>query len=259
MNFPVNVKEDTVKILATVKRVTDADSIIEIKPEGSGIDLSGIQFTMNPFDEIAVEEGVRIREAHGGALTVVSIGSENCQNEIRRALAMGADRGILITAPGELDSDTAARILVKVVEKEQPDIILMGKQAIDLDDNQVAQLLAEYLRWGQACFATRIELTGNKVVVDREVDGGIEVVEVILPCVISAELRLNKPRHIPLPAIFKANKKQIEMFSVSELDIDTAPKVIVQNLEVPAKPKLCYILETVSDLLEVLKKNGITT
>ncbi|MBA2881864.1 electron transfer flavoprotein beta subunit [Desulfosalsimonas propionicica] len=245
------------KILATAKRVTDPDSIIEIKPDGSGIDLSGIQFTINPFDAIAVEEGVRIREAHGGTLTVVSIGSEDCQSEIRKALAMGADRGIFITAPEEPDSDAAARILVKVVEKEQPDIILMGKQAIDLDDNQAAQLLAEYLRWGQACFASRIEFSGNKVVVDREVDDGIEVVEVMLPCVISAELRLNEPRHIPLPAIFKANKKQIEISSISELGIDTAPKVVVQNLEVPAERKSCQILETVSDLLGILKNNGI--
>lgn len=245
------------KILATAKRVTDPDSIIEVKPDGSSIDLPGIQFTINPFDEIAVEEGVRIREAHGGEVTVVSIGSEDCQSEIRKAFAMGADRGILITAHEELDSDAVARILAKIVEKEQPDIILMGKQAIDLDDIQVAQLLAEYTGLGQACFATRIELTGNKVLVDREVDGGIEVVEVMLPCVISAELRLNEPRNIPLPAIVEANKKQIEMSIVSALGIDTAPKVIVQNLEVPAERKECHMLETVSDLLEIFKKNGI--
>ncbi len=196
------------KILVTAKRVTDPDMKIKVKEDGTGIEMSSMSFKVNPFDEIAIEEALRIREDKGGEVIIVGIGSDKAQTEIRYGLSMGADRGIHVTAGSDLDSDAVARILVKVVETESPDLVLLGKQAIDVDDNQVAQLLAEYLGWGQACFASKIEINEKTARVEREVDGGIEVVEMDLPGVVSADLRLNEPRYPALPAIMKAKKKR---------------------------------------------------
>jgi len=244
------------KILATVKRVTDPDMKIKVKEDGSGIDLSSISFKVNPFDEIAVEESLRIKELHGGEVVVVGVGDRNAQTEIRYGLSMGADRGIHVQTEGYMDSDVVARLLKSVVEMEQPDLVLLGKQAVDDDNNQVAQLLAEYLDWGQACFASKIDITNSTARVEREVDGGIEVIEMDLPGIVSADLRLNEPRYPALPDVMKANKKELKMYNPSELGIDMHPKVIVKQLAEPPGREGGCIVPDVPALIKWLKEEA---
>ena len=244
------------KILATVKRVTDPDMKIKVKEDGSGIDLSSISFKVNPFDEIAVEESLRIKELHGGEVVVVGVGDRNAQTEIRYGLSMGADRGIHVQTEGYMDSDVVARLLKSVVEMEQPDLVLLGKQAVDDDNNQVAQLLAEYLDWGQACFASKIDIANSTARVEREVDGGIEVIEMDLPGIVSADLRLNEPRYPALPDVLKANKKELKMYNPSELGVDMHPKVIVKQLAEPPGRKGGCIVPDVPALVRWLKADA---
>ena len=244
------------KILVTGKRVTDPDMKIKVKADGTGIELSSMSYKVNPFDEIAIEEALRIKEDKGGEVVVVGIGDDKAQTEIRYGLSMGSDRGIHVTAGTEIDSDAVARILAKLVEMECPDLVLMGKQAIDVDDNQVAQLLAEYLGWGQACFASKVEINDNIARVEREVDGGIEIVEMDLPGVISADLRLNEPRYPALPAIMKAKKKEIKKFSPGDLGVDMAPKVVVRTLAEPPQRGGGRIVEDVDELIKALKEEA---
>ena len=244
------------KILATVKRVTDPDMKIKVKEDGSGIDLSSISFKVNPFDEIAVEESLRIKELHGGEVVVVGVGDRNAQTEIRYGLSMGADRGIHVQTEGYMDSDVVARLLKSVVEMEQPDLVLLGKQAVDDDNNQVAQLLAEYLDWGQACFASKIDITNSTARVEREVDGGIEVIEMDLPGIVSADLRLNEPRYPALPDVLKANKKELKMYNPSELGVDMHPKVIVKQLAEPPRRKGGCTVPDVPALIRWLKEEA---
>ena len=244
------------KILATVKRVTDPDMKIKVKEDGSGIDLSSISFKVNPFDEIAVEESLKIKESHGGEVVVVGVGDRNAQTEIRYGLSMGADRGIHVQTEGYLDSDIVARILKTIVEIEQPDVVLLGKQAVDDDNNQVAQLLAEYLDWGQACFASKIDIMDSTACVEREVDGGIEVMELDLPGVISADLRLNEPRYPALPAVMKANKKELKVYNPSELGVEMQPKVIVKWLAEPPGRNGGCIVPDVPALIKWLKEEA---
>ena len=244
------------KILVTAKRVTDPDMKIKVKADGTGIELSSMSYKVNPFDEIAIEEALGIKEDKGGEIIVVGIGDDKAQTEIRYGLSMGADRGIHVTAGTEIDSDAVARILAKLVEMENPDLVLMGKQAIDVDDNQAAQLLAEYLGWGQACFASKVTINETIAQVEREVDGGIEVVEMDLPGVISADLRLNEPRYPALPAIMKAKKKEIKKFSPSDLGVDTTPKVIVKTLAEPPQRGGGRIVEDVDELIKALKEEA---
>lgn len=244
------------KILATVKRVTDPDMKIKVKEDGSGIDLSSISFKVNPFDEIAVEESLKIKELHGGEVVVVGVGDRNAQTEIRYGLSMGADRGIHVQTEGYMDSDAVARLLKSVVEMEQPDLVLLGKQAVDDDNNQVAQLLAEYLDWGQACFASKIDITNSTARVEREVDGGIEVIEMDLPGIVSADLRLNEPRYPALPDVMKANKKELKMYNPSELGIDMHPKVIVKQLAEPPGREGGCIVPDVPALIKWLKEEA---
>ena len=239
------------KILVTVKRVEDYESKIKVKPDNSWIVTEGVNYRANPFDEIAVEESLRLRDANAPSEVVaVSIGGAAAQAEIRSALAMGADRGILVKHDGFLDSDAVARLLQKVIEKEKPELVLMGKQAVDVDDNVTGQLLAEYLGWGQATFASKKEslesaeekakkpglLLGadkKSVQVAREVDGGLEVVEVQLPAIVTVDLRLNVPRYASLPNIMKAKKKPIEEMAPAALGVDVAAKVKVVRVEAP--------------------------
>jgi len=244
------------KILATVKRVTDPDMKIKVKEDGSGIDLSSISFKVNPFDEIAVEESLKIKETHGGEVVVVGVGSRNAQTEIRYGLSMGADRGIHVQTEGYMDSDVVARILKSVIEIEQPDLVLLGKQAVDDDNNQVAQLLAEYLGWGQACFASKIDITNSTARVEREVDGGIEVIEMDLPGIVSADLRLNEPRYPALPDVMKANKKELKIYNSSELGVEMQPKVIVKQLAEPPRRKGGCIVPDVPALIRWLKEEA---
>ena len=242
------------KILVTAKRVEDPESKIRVKPDGSGIVTEGVNYKMNPFDEIAVEEGLRLKEKHGGEVIVASIGGEKSVTEIRAALAMGADRGILVRHDGAIDPVIASDMLVKLVAREKPDLVILGKQSIDDDQNQTGQYLAEKLGWGQATFASKTEsleseaeqkkqpglilsADGKKLAVVREVDGGVETLELALPAVVTTDLRLNKPRFASLPGIMKAKKKEVKEIKAAELGIDLSPKVVVKRLSEPPKRK----------------------
>jgi len=240
------------KLLVTVKRVEDPESKIRVKPDGSGIVTDGVNYKLNPFDEIAVEEALRLRETHGGEVVVASIGGERSQTEIRAALAMGADRGVLVRHEGPLDPVVVSAILAKVFEQERPDLVLMGKQSIDDDQNQVGQWLAARLGLPQATFASkkesleseaeqkklpglRLAASGTALQVVREVDGGVETLEVDLPAVVTVDLRLNKPRFASLPGIMKAKKKELKDVPAASLGVDLTPRVVVRKLSEPPR------------------------
>jgi electron transfer flavoprotein beta subunit len=241
------------KFLVTVKRVTDYEAKIKLKADKSGIVTDGVNMIMNPFDEIGVEEALRQKEKHGGEVVVVSVGTSDSVAQLRSALAMGADRAILVKNDGELDSFGVARILTKIVEKEKPDVVIMGKQAIDDDSNQAAQILAELLGWGQATFANVVTLDGTTATVAREADGGLETVKCELPCVITTDLRLNEPRYASLPGIMKAKKKPLEEIELSALGVDTALKVRVTAFEEPAAKQAGQKVPDVATLVQKLK------
>jgi electron transfer flavoprotein beta subunit len=256
------------RILVTAKRVEDPESKIKVKPDGSGIVTEGVNYKMNPFDEIAVEEALRLKEKHGGEVVVASIGGEKSVAEIRAALAMGADRGILVKHAGALDPFVVSAVLAKVVDQEKPDLVILGKQSIDDDQNQAGQYLAERLGLAQATFASKTDsleseaeqkkvpglvlgADGKTVQVVREVDGGVETLEVKLPAVVTTDLRLNKPRFASLPGIMKAKKKEVKEIPAASLGVDLAPKVVVKKLEEPPKRKGG---QKVADVDELWKK-----
>ena len=261
------------KILVTVKRVEDYESKIKVKPDNSWIVTEGVNYRANPFDEIAVEEALRLRDSNmPSEVVAVSIGSSAAQAEIRSALAMGADRGILVKHEGFVDSDAVARVLQKVIEKEKPDLVLMGKQAVDVDDNVTGQLLAEYLGWGQATFASKkeslesaeekakkpgLKLGGDKksMQVAREVDGGLEVLEVQLPAIVTVDLRLNVPRYASLPNIMKAKKKPIDEKSPADYSVDVKPRIEIVKTAEPPQRKAGVKVKSVAELVDKLK-NG---
>mgnify|MGYP000424254215 CR=1 FL=1 len=243
------------KILVTVKRVTDYEAKIRVKADGSGIE-DGVNMIMNPFDEIGVEEALRLKEKHGGEVVVLSIGTKDSVQQIRSALAMGGDRGILVNHDGDLDSWGVARIVDKIVDKESPDLVIMGKQAIDGDNNQSAQLLAEFKGWGQGTFANTVTIDGGKATIVREADGGLQTVEADLPCVITTDLRLNEPRYASLPGIMKAKRKPLEEIAVSDLGVDLAPKVVVKGLEAPAEKAAGQIVADVATLVDKLQNEA---
>ena len=244
------------KILVTAKRVTDYDSKITPTSDGKGIDFSDVDFKMNPFCEIAVEEAVRIAEnVDDVEILVVAIGEDEAKKEVKTALAMGAHRGLLIECEEEeLDSDLVARLLVKVCEEEEPDLVLLGKQAVDGDSNQVGQLMAEYLQWPQATFAYKVELDGeDAATVMREVDGGVETVHLTFPAVITTDLRLNTPRYTSLANIMKAKRKPLETMEPDDLDIEMdESKVEVVGYSLPAERQAGQIVGSVDELLEKL-------
>ena len=243
------------KTLVTVKRVPDPETTIRVKPDGSGIVTDNVKYVINPFDEIAIEEALRVKEKLGGGeVILVSIGAKVVSEQLRTGLAMGADRAILVACEQELDSLAVARILAKLVEKENPDLILMGKQAIDDDANQAGQMLAALLGYSQATFASKVELSADQksVQVTREVDGGLETVGFSLPGIITADLRLNEPRYASLPGIMKARKKEIKEIPVNELGVDTTPRLKVQKLEPPSKKQAGKKLDTVQALVDSL-------
>jgi len=242
------------KILVTAKRVEDPESKIKVKPDGSGIVTEGVNYKMNPFDEIAVEEALRLKDKHGAEVVVASVGTDKSVSEIRAALAMGADRGVLVKHDGPLDPVVVSALLAKVFEKEKPDLVLLGKQSIDDDQNQAGQYLAERLGLGQATCASKVESLESEaeqkkvpgvvispdsksVRVVREIDGGLETVEVALPAVVTCDLRLNKPRFASLPGIMKAKKKPLEEMAAGSLGVDLSPKVVVRKLSEPPKRK----------------------
>ena len=245
------------KVLVAVKRVIDYNVKIRVKADKSGVETANVKMSMNPFDEIAVEEAIRLKE--GGTATevvAVSVGSTQCQETIRTALAMGADRGILVQADAELQPLAVAKVLKAVVEKEQPRLVMVGKQAIDDDSNQTGQMLAALLGWPQGAFASRIALNDGSAKVMREIDGGLETVEVKLPAVMTADLRLNTPRYASLPNIMKAKKKQIETIKLDDLGVDTTPRLKVLKVHEPPQREAGIKVGSVAELVDKLRNEA---
>ena len=261
------------KVLVTAKRVEDPESKIKVKADGSGIVQEGLKYKINPFDEIAVEEGLRLVAKHGGEVVVVSIGGKEVQEQLRHALAMGAAKAVWVNHIGPLDPMGVAGLLQKVVEREKPDLAVLGKQAIDGDQNQTGQYLAEWLGWGQATFASKAEsfeseqeksktpalvlsADGHSIRVVREVDGGLETLECTLPAVVTTDLRLNQPRYASLPGIMKAKSKVIEELTAEALGVDVAPKVQLQKMSAPAARKAGIKVPDVAALVDKLKNEA---
>jgi electron transfer flavoprotein beta subunit len=241
--------------LVTAKRVPDPNATIKVRPDGSGIVTDNLKYVINPFDEIAIEEALRIKEKVGEAeVVLVSIGGKVCSEQLRTGLAMGADRAILVLSDDELEPSVVARVLRKLIDDEKPNLVLMGKQAIDDDSNVVGQMIAELLGWAQATFASKVELGGDRksALVTREVDGGLEDVEVQLPAVITADLRLNEPRYASLPGIMKARKKELKEIPITDLGVDLSPRLRVLKVEPPPKRQAGKIVESVQELVHLL-------
>ena len=245
------------KILVPVKRVVDYNVKIRVKADGSGVDLANVKMSMNPFDEIAVEEGIRMREA-GVAKEVVAVscGVTACQETLRTAMAIGADRSILVETDVDLQPLAVAKLLAAVAKKETPQLIILGKQAIDDDANQTGQMLAALLGWSQATFASKVVLGEGKATVTREVDGGLETIEVSLPAVISADLRLNEPRYATLPNIMKAKKKPLEVVKPADLGVDVAPRLATVTVTEPPKRSAGIKVADVAQLIDKLKNEA---
>ncbi len=243
------------KVLVTVKRVPDPETTIRVKSDGSGIETDNIKYVINPFDEIALEEALRIKEKLGsGEVVLVSIGDSVVTEQLRTGLAMGADRAILVGCDQDLDSLAVARILAKIVEEESPQLVLMGKQAIDDDANQAGQMLAALLGWPQATFASEVVLSDDQqaVKVTREVDGGLETIGFALPGIITSDLRLNEPRYASLPGIMKARKKEIKEVAAADLGADITPRLTIDSLEPPTQKEAGKKVETVEELIGLL-------
>jgi electron transfer flavoprotein beta subunit len=245
------------KVLVPVKRVVDYNVKVRVKSDGSGVETANVKMSMNPFDEIAVEEAVRLKEA-GTATEVVAIscGVQACQETLRTALAIGADRAILVLTDVELQPLAVAKLLKALVEKEQPKLVLLGKQAIDDDANQTGQMLAALVGWAQGTFASKVKFDGEKVQVTREVDGGLETVSLSLPAVITVDLRLNEPRYVTLPNIMKAKKKQMETLKPEDLGVDASPRLATLKVEEPAKRKAGVMVADAKALVEKLKNEA---
>jgi len=242
-----------VKILVPVKRVPDPATTIRVLADGSGIATDNVKWVINPFDEIAIEEALRIKEKQGaGEVILISIGQQTWQEQLRTGLAMGADRAILVRTEAPLDTLAIARIIAKIASDEQPGIVMIGKQAIDDDSNQVGQMIAEMLGWPQATFASKIEIVGEKCTVVREADGGLETIAFPLPAVITADLRLNEPRYASLPGIMKARKKPLADIAADSLGVDLAPKLKIKTLKAPDKRQAGRKVGSVEELVEVL-------
>jgi len=245
------------KILVTVKRVIDFNVKIRIKPDGSGVETANVKMAMNPFDEIAVEEAVRLKEKGVATETVVvSLGSTQAQETLRTAMAMGIDRAIHVPLDTEAQSLGVAKILAKIIEKEKPALVIMGKQAIDNDSSQTGPMLAALLGWPQGTFASKVAVADGKVTVTREVDGGLETLELKLPAVVTTDLRLNEPRYAALPNIMKAKKKPIESFTPDQLGVDLAPTVMLLKVSEPAKRKSGIKVADVAALVDKLKNEA---
>jgi electron transfer flavoprotein beta subunit len=245
------------KILVAVKRVVDYNVKIRVKSDGSGVDLANVKMSMNPFDEIAVEEAVRLKEAGiATEVVVVSAGVTQCQETLRTALAIGADRAILVESDAELQPLAVAKILKALSEKEAAQIIILGKQAIDDDSNQTGQMLASLLDIPQATFASKVVVADGKATVTREVDGGLETIALALPAVITTDLRLNEPRYVTLPNIMKAKKKTIDMLKPEDLGVDIAPRLKTLKVEDPPKRSAGVMVADVAALVDKLKNEA---
>ncbi len=245
------------KVLVPVKRVVDYNVKVRVKSDGTGVDIANVKMSMNPFDEIAVEEAVRLKEK--GVVTeiiAVSCGVTQCQETLRTAMAIGADRGILVETAEELQPLAVAKLLKALVDKEQPGLIILGKQAIDDDCNQTGQMLAALADLPQATFASKVEVAGDKVNVSREVDGGMETLALSMPAVITTDLRLNEPRYVTLPNIMKAKKKQLDVFKPEDLGVDVAPRIKTLKVAEPAKRGAGVKVADVMVLIDKLKNEA---
>ena len=245
------------KVLVPVKRVVDYNVKIRVKADGSGVETANVKMSMNPFDEIAVEEAVRLKESKAATEVVaVSLGVQAAQETLRTALAMGADRAIHVVTDAELQPLAVAKALKAIVDKEQPQLVIMGKQAIDDDANQTGQMLAALLGWSQGTFASKVVPGAEAVTVTREVDGGLETVELKLPAVVTTDLRLNEPRYASLPNIMKAKKKPIDSMSPAELGVDPAPRLKTLKVAEPPKRSAGIKVKTVQELVDKLKNEA---
>jgi electron transfer flavoprotein beta subunit len=242
------------KVLVPVKRVVDANVRVRVKADGSAVDIANVKMSMNPFDEISVEEAVRMKEA-GVATEVIAVscGVHACQETLRTAMAVGADRGVLVETDAELQPLAVAKLLKALVDKEQPQLVLLGKQAIDDDANQVGQMLAALLGWPQATFASQVTVESGKATVTREIDGGLEAIEVDLPAIVTADLRLNTPRYATLPNIMKAKKKTLDVVTPDALGVDVAPRLTTLKLAEPANREAGVRVADAAELVSKLK------
>jgi len=245
------------KVLVPVKRVVDYNVKVRVKSDQSGVDIANVKMSMNPFDEIAVEEAVRLKEAGKATeIIAVSCGVLQSQETLRTAMAIGADRSILVETDVELQPLAVAKLLKAIADKEQPQLIILGKQAIDDDANQTGQMLAALLDWPQATYASKVEINGEKVQVTREVDGGLEVVSLTLPAIVTTDLRLNEPRYVTLPNIMKAKKKTLENIKPADLGVDVAPRLKTLKVSEPAGRAAGIIVPDVATLVDKLKNEA---
>jgi len=245
------------KVLVPVKRVIDYNVKVRVKADQSGVDLANVKMSMNPFDEIAVEEAIRLKEkGKATEIVAVSIGPQAAQETIRTALAMGADRGILVKAEGDVEPLAVAKILKAICDAEQPGLVILGKQAIDDDSNQTGQMLAALLGWPQGTFAHKLELADGKALVEREIDGGLQTVEIKTPAIVTTDLRLNEPRYASLPNIMKAKKKPIDEKTPADYGVDTTPRLKVLKVSEPAKRQSGVKVKTVAELVDKLKNEA---
>lgn len=246
------------RILVGLKRVVDYNVRVRVRSDGSGVETEGVKMSINPFDEIALEEALQIRE-RGEAVEIVvfSIGSSECQQQLRTGLAMGADRAILVETDAPTDPLTSARTTLALIEKENPELVLLGKQAIDQDNNQTGQMLAALWDRPQATFASKISIADSKAAVTREVDVGLETIEVDLPAVVTTDLRLNEPRYVKLPDIMKAKKKPLDLIPIADLGIETATPIQEVAFEPPAERQRGEMVEDVAGLVGALKNKGL--
>jgi electron transfer flavoprotein beta subunit len=242
------------KVLVPVKRVVDYNVKVRVKSDGSGVDIANVKMSMNPFDEIAVEEAMRLKEAGKvSEVVAVSCGVTQCQETLRTAMAIGADRALLVETDAELQPLAVAKLIKALVDKEQPQLIILGKQAIDDDCNQTGQMLAALLDWPQATFASKVVIEDGKAIVTREVDGGLETLSLTMPAIITTDLRLNEPRYVTLPNIMKAKKKQLDILKPDELGVDVAPRLKTIKVSEPAKRAAGVMVPDVATLVNKLK------
>ena len=245
------------KVLVAVKRVVDYNVKIRVKADKTGVETANVKMSMNPFDEIGVEEAIRLKEAGiASEIIAISLGVAQCQETIRTALAMGADRGIHVVTDAELQPLAVAKLIKAVVEKEKPELVILGKQAIDDDCNQTGQMLAALLGWSQGTFASKLKREGDRLLVTREVDGGLETVNLMLPSVVTTDLRLNEPRYASLPNIMKAKKKPIEQLTPEALGVDVAPRLVTLKVEEPAKRQGGRKVASVAELVDKLRNEA---
>ena len=245
------------KVLVSVKRVVDYNVKVRVKADGSGVETANVKMSMNPFDEIAVEEAVRLKEAGVATeIVAVSCGPQACQETLRTALAIGADRAILVEADAELQPLAVAKLLKAVCDKEQPGLVIMGKQAIDDDSNQTGQMLAALAGWAQATFASKVKIADGKAQVTREVDGGLDTISIKLPAVVTTDLRLNEPRYVTLPNIMKAKKKPLENLKPEALGVDVAPRLATLKVSEPPKRQAGIKVPDAKTLVEKLRNEA---